>query len=120
MPPEAPPPPEALAPAVVIAYVLADLAIILIAARIVGGIFVKLKQPRVVGEIIAGILIGPTVLGGQLARGAITELNKPAVDGSGLVNDLYPLQAFSFLSLIGQLTLVLFMFLVGLEVQQRF
>jgi Kef-type K+ transport system membrane component KefB len=120
MPPEAPPPPEALAPAVVIAYVLADLAIILIAARIVGGLFVKLKQPRVVGEIIAGVLIGPTVLGGTLAKGGITDLDRPPVDGSGLVNDLYPLQAFSFLNLIGLLTLVFFMFLVGLEVQQRF
>src|SRR4051794_11826670 len=52
------PKPESIAPSETIAYVLADLAIILIAARIVGGIFVKLKQPRVVGEIIAGILIG--------------------------------------------------------------
>jgi Kef-type K+ transport system membrane component KefB len=115
-----PPPPEALPPAEVVAYILADLAIILLAARIVGGIFVWLKQPRVVGEIIAGILIGPTVLGGQLAKGAITDLDQSAIDGSGLVNDLYPLQAFSFLSLIGTLTLVFFMFLVGLEVQQRF
>ena len=118
MPP--PPAPESLAPAEVIAYVLADLAIILLAARIVGGIFVRLKQPRIVGEIIAGVLIGPTLLGGQLAKGAITSLDKPAQDGTGLVNDLYPLQAFSFLNLIGLLTLVFFMFLVGLEVQQRF
>ena len=118
--PAMPNPPEALAGAEVIAYVLADLAIILIAARIVGGVFAKLGQPRVVGEIIAGILIGPTVLGGQLAKGAVTALDKPAVDGSGLTNDLYPLQAFSFLNLIGLLTLIFFMFLVGLEVQQRF
>lgn len=121
-----PTPPEALAGSEVIAYVLADLAIILIAARIVGGLFVKLRQPRVVGEIIAGILIGPTVLGGQLAKGAVTALQQPGtpaglpVDGAGLTNDLYPLQAFSFLNLIGLLTLVFFMFLVGLEVQQRF
>jgi Kef-type K+ transport system membrane component KefB len=114
-----PTPPESLAPAEVIAYVLADLAIILVAARIVGGLFVKIKQPRIVGEIIAGILIGPTLLGGQLSKGAITDLDKPAQVGSGLVNDLYPLQAFSFLSLIGVLTLVFFMFLVGLEVQQH-
>ena len=125
-PPEGIMPPEALAGTEVIAYVLADLAIILIAARIVGGLFVRFKQPRVVGEIIAGILIGPTVLGGQLAKGAVTKLQmdgKPpgfAADGSGLTNDLYPLQAFSFLNLIGLLTLVFFMFLVGLEVQQRF
>ncbi len=112
-------PPESLAPSEVAAYVLADLAIILLAARIVGGLFVKLKQPRIVGEIIAGILIGPTVLGGELSKGAITSLGKPAQAGSGLVNDLFPLQAFSFLNLIGVLTLVFFMFLVGLEVQQR-
>ena len=121
-----PRPPEALAGSEVIAYVLADLAIILIAARIVGGLFVKLKQPRVVGEIIAGVLIGPTVLGGQLAKGAVTSLQEPGslaglpADGAGLTNDLYPLQAFAFLNLLGLLTLVFFMFLVGLEVQQRF
>lgn len=112
-------PPEVLPGSEVIAWVLADLAIILIAARIVGGIFVRIKQPRVVGEIIAGILIGPTVLGGKLATPAVTSLDRPAVDGTGLVNDLYPLQAFSFLNLLGTLTLVFFMFLVGLEVQQR-
>lgn len=115
-----PPPPESLPPSEVIAYVLADLAIILIAARIVGGIFVRLGQPRVVGEIIAGILIGPTIIGGTLARGGITDLDTPPQDGTGLVNDLFPLQAFAFLNLIGTVTLVLFMFLVGLEVQQRY
>jgi Kef-type K+ transport system membrane component KefB len=118
--PPTPPPPEALPATEVIAYVLADLAIILLAARIVGAAFVRIGQPRVVGEIVAGILIGPTVIGGRLASGAVTAADKPAVDGSGLVNDLFPLQAFSFLSLIGTLTLVFFMFLVGLEVQQRF
>jgi Kef-type K+ transport system membrane component KefB len=112
-----PEPPEVLAPIDVIAYVLADLAIILIAARIVGQIFVWLKQPRIVGEIVAGILIGPTVLGGSLAKAPLPDV--PAVDGSGLVNDLYPLQAFSFLSLIGQVGLVFYMFLVGIELNER-
>ena len=83
-------------------------------------LFARFGQPRVVGEIIAGILIGPTVLGGQLAKGAVTALDKPAVAGDGLIDDLYPLQAFAFLNLIGLLALVFFMFLVGLEVQQRF
>jgi Kef-type K+ transport system membrane component KefB len=115
------PKPESIAPTETIAYVLADLAIILIAARIVGAVFVRLKQPRVVGEIIAGILIGPTLLGGHLGRADITATpGSEAIVGHGLTNDLYPLQAFSFLNLIGQLTLVFFMFLVGLEVQQRF
>jgi Kef-type K+ transport system membrane component KefB len=115
------PKPESIPPTETIAYVLADLAIILIAARIVGGIFVRLRQPRVVGEIIAGILIGPTILGGHLARGEVTDTPRSeALVGHGLTNDLYPLQAFAFLNLIGTLTLVFFMFLVGLEVQQRF
>ena len=114
-----PQPPEVLPPGEVIAYVLADLAIILIAARIVGGLMVKIGQPRIVGEMISGILIGPSVLGGQLAKGAVSSLDIPAVDGSGLVNDLFPLQSFAFLSLFGSLTLVFFMFLVGLEVEQR-
>jgi Kef-type K+ transport system membrane component KefB len=115
------PKPESIPPTETIAYVLADLAIILIAARIVGGVFVRLGQPRVVGEIIAGILIGPTVLGGHLARGEVTDtLRSEALVGHGVTDDLYPLQAFAFLNLIGTLTLVFFMFLVGLEVQQRF
>jgi Kef-type K+ transport system membrane component KefB len=117
-------PPEVLAPPDVVAFVLLDLVIILVAARIVGGIFVWLKQPRVVGEIIAGILIGPTVLGGTLARPALPSpepggMPIPAVDGTGLVNDLYPLQAFAFLNLIGQVALILYMLLVGLELDQR-
>jgi Kef-type K+ transport system membrane component KefB len=96
----------------VVAYVLVDLAIILAAARIVGWVFVKLNQPRIVGEIVAGILLGPTVLGGSLATGSDP--------GSGLVDDLFPLQAFEFLNIMATLALVLFMFLVGLEVEQRF
>jgi Kef-type K+ transport system membrane component KefB len=112
-----PQPPEVLAPPDVVAYVLADLAIILLAARLVGWIFVRLGQPRVVGEIIAGILIGPTLLGGHLATPPTPVA--PAVDGAGLVNQIYPLQAFSFLNLVGQVALVFYMFLVGLELDQR-
>lgn len=103
--------PALLAPADVFAFVLADLALILVVARLVGFLFVAIGQPRVVGEIIAGILIGPTVLGGHL--GTLTE------PGEGLVGAVYPAQAFAFLSLIGQVGLVLFMFLVGLELDQR-
>ena len=112
---------ESIPPTETIAYVLGALAGILIAARLVGAAFAKLGQPRVVGEIVAGILIGPTVLGGHLARGDITGTpGSEAIVGHGLTNDLYPLQSFAFLNLIGQVTLVFFMFLVGMEVEQRF
>ncbi len=96
----------------VVAYVLLDLGIILVAARLVGALFVSLKQPRVVGEIIAGILIGPTVIGGELATGT--------AHGSGLVNRIFPHDAFGFLDVIATVSLVLFMFLIGLEIEQRY
>lgn len=109
--------PEVIAPADVVAYVLAALAIILIAARLVGEVFERIGQPRVVGEIVAGILIGPTLLGGAIATAPLPGV--PGVAGTGLVNDLFPLQAFSFLNLIGQVALVFYMFLVGIELDQR-
>lgn len=101
-----------------VGYVLADLALILLVARLTGGLFVRLRQPRVVGEMVAGILIGPTVLGGRLAAG-VTSTGEPAQAGTGLTNAIYPLPAYAFLNLLGLLALVLFMFLVGLEVPQR-
>ena len=97
----------------VIAYVLVDLALIVAAARLVGGLFVRLQQPRIVGEIVAGILLGPTLLGGSVASAA----DDP---GSGLVNELFPFEAFEFLNVLATLALVFFMLLVGLEVEQRF
>jgi Kef-type K+ transport system membrane component KefB len=103
--------PELRPAADVIPYVLADVAIILLAARIVGTIFEKLRQPRIVGEIVAGILIGPTVLGGSVET--------LAKAGEGLTGDLYPLQAFGFLVLIGQIALVFYMFLVGAELDKQ-
>ena len=116
------PKPETIPGPDVLAYILIDLAIILIAARLVGALFVRFRQPRVAGEIVAGILIGPTVLGGHLARAEVTQTTdkSEAIVGHGLVNDIFPLQSFTFLNFIGTLTLVFFMFLVGLEVQQRF
>lgn len=43
--------------------VLKDLAIIIIAAKLFGIVARKLKAPQVVGEIIAGLIIGPSILG---------------------------------------------------------
>jgi Kef-type K+ transport system membrane component KefB len=84
-----------------VAAVLGDLAIIVAAARLVGALFVRLRQPRVVGEMVAGILIGPSVLGA-----AATEV-------------VFPAGSPAFLQLLGTVALVLFTFLVGLEVPQH-
>ena len=71
---------------------------ILITARLVGSLFRRLGQPVVVGEMLAGILLGPSVLG-MLAPGLMTSLFPPA--------------SMESLRLISQAGVILFMFVVG-------
>ncbi|GAA3241377.1 hypothetical protein GCM10017691_44510 [Pseudonocardia petroleophila] len=85
----------------VIAYVLLDVAIVVVAARLTGRLFRRVGQPAVIGEIVAGIALGPTLLG--------------AFPGD-LDQVLFPPDVRPFLSVIAQLGLALFMFIVGLEV----
>ncbi|MGZ4651768.1 cation:proton antiporter [Oryzihumus sp.] len=46
-----------------VAHILLALVVILVAAHGVGELFARLRQPRVIGEIVGGLLLGPTVLG---------------------------------------------------------
>jgi K+:H+ antiporter len=78
----------------------ADLAIIVAAARLFGWLFGKVGQPPVVGEILAGVILGPSVLG-HLYPGAIQALLTP--------------QTTAVLSALAQVGLILLMLLIGLE-----
>ena len=80
--------------------VLLDLAVILMAAQAGGALARRLSQPPVIGELAAGVVLGPTVLGAL-----------PGDPSSAL----FPGDAMAVVSLIGQLGLVLFMFWVGWE-----
>jgi Kef-type K+ transport system membrane component KefB len=73
---------------------------VIVASRLLGGIFRRLRQPPVIGEILAGIVLGPSLLG-QVAPRVSEFLLPPAVG--------------PFLSVLAQVGVVLFMFLVGLE-----
>ncbi|MCU7499402.1 MAG: PTS transporter subunit EIIA [Ignavibacteria bacterium] len=42
---------------------LTSISIMLLLARLLGELFIKLKQPAIIGEILAGIILGPTVMG---------------------------------------------------------
>ena len=47
----------------VLVHVLLALAVVIVTARALGSLFAKLKQPPVIGEVLAGILLGPSLLG---------------------------------------------------------
>ena len=82
------------------ALVFIDIAIIMVVARLFGRLAIKIGQPPVVGEIVAGIVLGPSLLG----------LLPGDLDGR-----LFPPEVLPYLNMLAQLGLVLFMFIVGLE-----
>lgn len=104
----APPPPPAHVAGGVVAppasntlmHVLLALIVIILAARGLGAVFKYVRQPPVVGEVIAGLALGPSFLG-HFAPGATQFLLPPGVA--------------PFVSVIAQVGVILFMFLVGLE-----
>jgi Kef-type K+ transport system membrane component KefB len=77
------------------------LVAILIVARLCGGLAVRLGQARVVGEIIAGILLGPSVF------------------GAAHDNTLFPQASRDILNILGQLGLMFLMFVAGLDLDLR-
>lgn len=84
----------------VFVHVLIALVAVIVVGRMVGLVFRYLGQPPVIGEVIAGILLGPSLLG------------RVAPEASGF---LLPATVAPFLAVIAQLGVVLYMFLVGLE-----
>src|SRR5689334_5220128 len=77
-----------------------QIMVILIAARVVGLLFRYIQQPQVVGEMAAGIFLGPSLLGWA---------------APGVSAWLFPKESLVHLNTISQVGLLLFMFLVGVE-----
>lgn len=80
---------------------LLDLVVILALARLLGTCARLIGQPPVIGEIVAGILLGPSLLGDLVG------------------DDLFPADLQAPLKALADVGLVLFMFVVGLELDQR-
>src|SRR3954469_7912966 len=92
--------------------VLIQLAVIIAAARVFGALARALKQPAVVGEIVAGLLLGPSLLG-WVAPELFATLFRPQLPGvEQSLGDAMFAKVFTALPQIG---LIFLLFLVGLE-----
>ena len=80
--------------------VILQLVVIITAARIGGWVFARLGQPLVVGEIITGLMLGPSCLGRMNPQ---------------LFNALFPAETSPVFLVLGQIGLIFLMFFVGLE-----
>lgn len=83
-----------------VSVLLLQMIVILIAARIVGAVFRKLGQPSVLGEMTAGIMLGPSLFGWLSPDTMVF---------------LFPPSAMEPLRLLGQVGIILFMFSVGMD-----
>jgi Kef-type K+ transport system membrane component KefB len=81
-----------------------QIAVVLAVCRLVGELFRKMHQPRVVGEMFAGIMLGPSLLGWVAPHFSAY---------------LFPVSSLGFLNALSQVGVVVFMFLVGLGINPR-
>ena len=84
-----------------LALLLLQIAVILAVSRLMGALFAKLRQPQVIGEIIAGLALGPSLFGAIWPGAFKTLFTEPA--------------ALNTLNMLAQIGVLLFLFLVGLE-----
>ena len=87
-----------------LAILLAQIITIIIVARFFGWIFRKIGQPSVIGEIIAGIFLGPSLLGMYFPDFSLA---------------LFPIQSLGNLQFLSQIGLILFMFVIGMELDLK-
>jgi Kef-type K+ transport system membrane component KefB len=85
-----------------LAVLLLQIVIIILVARFFGYLFKKIGQPAVIGEIVAGIVLGPSIVG----------LFFPQVSGF-----LFPAASIVNLQFLSQIGLILFMFIIGMELE---
>lgn len=87
-----------------LAILLAQIVTIIFVARFFGWVFKKIGQPTVIGEIIAGIVLGPSLIGMYFPEFSAT---------------LFPTQSLGNLQFLSQIGLILFMFVIGMELDLK-
>ncbi|MEH2453235.1 cation:proton antiporter [Nostoc sp.] len=89
----------------IVILVLVEVLIVIGLSRLVGLGFRFIKQPLVIGEIVAGIMLGPSLFGLVAPHLAVT---------------LFPPETIPFLNVLSQVGLIFFMFLIGLELNPKY
>jgi Kef-type K+ transport system membrane component KefB len=94
-------------------------ALILIAARL-GGEFAEryLKQPRVLGQLVAGVIISPFALGGLIFGSDPIILNFATISGQ-FVQTGEAISDFNIMEIISQIAVVILLFVAGVETDVR-
>ena len=87
-----------------LAILLAQIVTIILAARLFGWIFRKIGQPSVIGEMIAGIVLGPSLVG----------MYFPEFSAA-----LFPVASLGNLQFLSQIGLIFFMFVIGMELDLK-
>lgn len=87
-----------------LAILLGQIITIIVVARFFGWIFKKIGQPSVIGEIIAGIFLGPSVVGMYFPEFSLA---------------LFPVESLGNLQFLSQIGLILFMFVIGMELDLK-
>lgn len=87
-----------------LALLLFQIIVIVIVARFFGWLFNKIGQPSVIGEIIAGIVLGPSLFG----------MYFPETSAA-----VFPVESLGNLGLLSQVGLILFMFVIGMELDLK-
>jgi Kef-type K+ transport system membrane component KefB/nucleotide-binding universal stress UspA family protein len=88
-----------------VSLVLMEILVVIGFSRLVGLLFRAIKQPLVIGEIMAGIMLGPSLFG--------------AIAPS-LSAQLFPAETAPILDVLSQIGLIFFMFLIGLELDPKY
>lgn len=87
-----------------LAILLAQILTIVLVARAFGWMCKKIGQPSVIGEILAGIALGPSLLGTHFPE---------------FSSMLFPIESLGNLSFLSQIGLILFMFVIGMELDLK-